>query len=362
MPNKATATLLDNELTSAYMYVGSAGNVATGVVISGVIAVSNTGVTSFVAGAIKNADIAASGTADIAWNKLVAGTASRAMVTDASGYPTVSTVTAAEVNMLAGIGATTIATQLSNILDGTTDFTVMDSGNIRITVNTISSQDANGDINITPNGSGKTVIDDVVIVTQLDMNGLSIILDADGDTYMKCNADDIITFYVWDGAASTAQINISDGIIQPVASADIALGDVTHVFSALYVDSIVINGSTISGTSSDVILSCDNLNDISLRAGGGGDISIGIASDKVGFYGETPVIKGTGTGADGSAATGAGAGAGLGAGFGGAACTTTGLAASVMAAGASCASSPSASSTSSLSRRDCTNSCSFCST
>jgi len=239
MPNKASATLLDNDLTSAYIYVGSAGNVATGVAVSGVIAIDNTGLTSFVAGSIQNADIAASGVANIAWNKLATGTASRILGTDGSGYisilDTATYPSLVELAFLKGVTGSPIQTQFTNILNGTTPFSY-----VKI-----------------------------------------------GDTKLDGGTSNEIQIYI----NSANRYSIKETVIEPTTTATVALGSSTKVFSALYIDSIVINGSTISGTSSDVTMSCDNLHDINIRAGGGGDIALGEASDQIGFYGATPVAQ-----------------------------------------------------------------------
>lgn len=73
-------------LADGKIYIGNASNVATAQTVSGVIAITNTGVTSYVAGSIVNAAI--SGTAAIAYSKLVALTADRIAGTDGSGFLT----------------------------------------------------------------------------------------------------------------------------------------------------------------------------------------------------------------------------------------------------------------------------------
>lgn len=72
-------------LTSAHILVGSAGNVATDVAMSGVVAISNTGVTTFVAGPIVNADVNAS--AAIAYSKF-ATLATGSILAGNAGVPT----------------------------------------------------------------------------------------------------------------------------------------------------------------------------------------------------------------------------------------------------------------------------------
>lgn len=85
-------------LTDSYIFVGNAANVAIGVAVTGDISVTNTGVTSISSEVVVNGDV--SPTAGIAHSKMAALTASRAMVTDGSGFATTANATAAEVNWL----------------------------------------------------------------------------------------------------------------------------------------------------------------------------------------------------------------------------------------------------------------------
>lgn len=89
-------------LPSAQILVGSAGNVATAVAMSGVVAISNTGATSFVAGSIVNADINAS--AAIAYSKL-ATLATGSILAGNAGVPTATALSGD-----ATIGATGVLT------------------------------------------------------------------------------------------------------------------------------------------------------------------------------------------------------------------------------------------------------------
>lgn len=72
-----------SSLTSAHIFVGNASNVATDVAVSGVIAISNTGVTSFAAGGITNAAINAA--AAITRSKLASGSNNHVVINDGSG-------------------------------------------------------------------------------------------------------------------------------------------------------------------------------------------------------------------------------------------------------------------------------------
>ncbi len=73
-------------LTAAHIWVGNASNVATDVAMSGVIAITNAGVTSIVDGSIVNADINA--TAAIDFSKLAALTSGNILVGSAGNVAT----------------------------------------------------------------------------------------------------------------------------------------------------------------------------------------------------------------------------------------------------------------------------------
>jgi hypothetical protein len=77
---------LSDTLQSGDIFVGNVSNVATGVAMSGDIAITNAGVTSIVAGVIVNADINAS--AAISYSKLAALTSGNVLVGSAGNVPT----------------------------------------------------------------------------------------------------------------------------------------------------------------------------------------------------------------------------------------------------------------------------------
>lgn len=105
-----TATYIPKTLTSAYILVGNGSNVATGVAVTGDITMSNAGVAGIASGVIVNDDVNAS--AAIALSKLAATTASRALVSDGSGFVSASAVTATELGYVSGV-TSAIQTQLN---------------------------------------------------------------------------------------------------------------------------------------------------------------------------------------------------------------------------------------------------------
>lgn len=100
------AAKVSTTLTAAHILVGNVSNVATDVAMSGVIAISNAGATSIVAGSIVNADINAS--AAIAFSKLATLTSANILVGSAGNVATSVAVTG-DVT-ISNAGVTAIAT------------------------------------------------------------------------------------------------------------------------------------------------------------------------------------------------------------------------------------------------------------
>lgn len=121
-------------LTSAYIFVGNVSNIATGVAISGDISISNAGLVAISSGVIVNDDINAS--AAIAVSKLAAVTASRALVSDVSGFISASSVTSTELGYISGV-TSAIQTQIN------AKFTLpsLTSGSVLFSNGTTISQD-----------------------------------------------------------------------------------------------------------------------------------------------------------------------------------------------------------------------------
>jgi hypothetical protein len=106
------SSFLNTTLNSGQIYVGNGSNVATAVTPSGDVVIDNTGVTAISSGVIVDADVNAS--AAIALSKLAAVTASRALVSDGSGFVSASAVTATELGYVAGV-TSAIQTQINNL-------------------------------------------------------------------------------------------------------------------------------------------------------------------------------------------------------------------------------------------------------
>ncbi len=100
-------------LTSAHVLVGNGSNLAADVAVSGVIALDNTGATTFAAGAVDNAAVSAS--AAIAFSKLATLTSGNVLVGSAGNVPT-SVAMAGDVTIVAAgttaIGAAKVTTAM----------------------------------------------------------------------------------------------------------------------------------------------------------------------------------------------------------------------------------------------------------
>lgn len=139
-------------LTDAHIFVGDASDVPTDVAVSGDITISNTGVVAIATGVIVNGDVNAS--AAIALTKLAATTASRALVSDGSGFIVVSTTTAAEVGYVSGV-TSAIQTQLN-----------AKQATITGAASTVVSSNLGTNVAVISNGSGKL---DVSAVTSTEL-------------------------------------------------------------------------------------------------------------------------------------------------------------------------------------------------
>ena len=100
-------------------------------------------------------------------------------------------------------------------------------------------------------------IDSVVLKdNKVDVNGTAggIILDADADTHIGANTDDVIVFT----SSGTGQVTLSDGAFSPVTDNDVDLGTNSLEFKdgyfdgTVYADAINFNGTAISATAAEI--------------------------------------------------------------------------------------------------------------
>lgn len=119
IPNNGNGTgPISDVLPDGTMFIGNSLNVAQSRSITGVISITNTGVTSFVAGSIFNADINVS--ASIAFSKMATLSANKALVSDGSGFITTSVTSNVDIDNLSGTTGN-VQTQINaRLIDPTT--------------------------------------------------------------------------------------------------------------------------------------------------------------------------------------------------------------------------------------------------
>lgn len=129
-PIGASATLTDS-----HIFVGNASNQPTDVAMSGDTTITNTGVVTIANNAITNVKVAAA--AAIALTKLAATTASRAIVSDGSGFLVPSTTTAAEIGFVNGV-TSAIQTQLNTLTSNQANYLPLAGGTMSGAINMAS--------------------------------------------------------------------------------------------------------------------------------------------------------------------------------------------------------------------------------
>lgn len=134
-------------LADANIFIGNASNIAVANPVTGDISLSNTGVTAIASGVIVNGDI--SGSAAISVSKLAALTATRAVVSDSSGFLTTVAVTPTELGYVAGV-TSAIQTQLDSKLSAATG-----------AISTVVSSDLTINRAVISNASGKIAVSNV---------------------------------------------------------------------------------------------------------------------------------------------------------------------------------------------------------
>lgn len=145
-------------------------------------------------------------------------------------------------------------------------FDRIDVDNIRIDANEVSSTNTNGNITISPNGTGTVIIDTDLDVDNINLNGNTIsTTNTDGNLTLTPNGVGSVfvgtTFGVGNldfdtnTISGTADINITSGA-----------SDSVIISPELSVDNLLLNGNTISSTNAD--------GDINLSPNGTGTVVI----------------------------------------------------------------------------------------
>jgi len=169
------------------------------------------------------------------------------------------------VNSSVTFGSTTVALgATSTALAGVTQ---LDVDNIRVDANTISSTNTNGNINLTPNGSGEVVIASATVSDLTDnrivIAGTGGVLEDDGN--LTYNGTDLSTNSLIVGDLTSGRVLLAgtSGAVQDSANLTFDGSDLS-VTGELNVDNINVNGNTISST--------DTNGNINITPNGTGDL------------------------------------------------------------------------------------------
>lgn len=82
----------------------------------------------------------------------------------------------------------------------------------------------------------------ILVGRTLDMNGLELVLDADGDTTITADTDDRIDFKV----GGTDELALTSSTLRPGSDASIGLGTSSIKFANLFVDNLKLDGNTLT--------------------------------------------------------------------------------------------------------------------
>lgn len=199
--NLSFADFLENSLTDGNILVGNASNIATGVAMSGDVAITNAGVTSIQAGVIVDADINAS--AAIAFSKMENLTIDRALVSDGSGDVSISAVTATELGYVSGV-TSAIQTQIDNLTSTINNFEWQPSALDYIVDNTaVPPTEVSGDRYVLSHDGGapNAAWDGASAGDIVEFNGTSwIATTPTAGTFIAVD-DDSSGLYLWGGSS-----------------------------------------------------------------------------------------------------------------------------------------------------------------
>ena len=187
----------------------------------------------------------------------------------------------------------TLTANSALLVDSSSKIDVLNVDNVTINGNDVSTTNSNGNLTLTPNGTGIVDINKTdgfkvpvgntsqragsPVAGQIRYNSqlstfegygsawgsLGGVIDVDQDTKITTEAsagndDDVITFYVGVSNTATSQMILADGVLKPTTDNDIDLGTSSLEFKDLHldgtanIDSLVadtadINGGTIDG-------------------------------------------------------------------------------------------------------------------
>lgn len=244
-----TSTFIPKTLTDGYVLVGNASNVATGVAVTGDVTISNAGVTAIGSGVIVNADVNAS--AAIALTKLAATTASRALVSDGSGFITPSATTSTEIGYVSGV-TSAIQTQIDSKI----------STSILTTNGDLLYRDGTGAVTRLPVGTNgyvlavtgglpvwepKTPVPNGGTTGQYLAKQSATDGDVDWETLVVANITDL--------TATAAELNIMDGVTVTFTEINYLSGVSSNVQTQLNAKQATVTGAATTIVSSNLTAS-----------------------------------------------------------------------------------------------------------
>ena len=115
-----------------------------------------------------------------------------------------------------------------------TDFRIIDNSATGMTIST-------GDHTYLTFDSTNTA-EKILVGRTLDMNGLELVLDADGDTSITADTDDRIDFKI----GGTNELAVTGSTLRPGSDLSIGLGTSSIRFANAFIDNIKIDGNTIT--------------------------------------------------------------------------------------------------------------------
>lgn len=230
---------LSSSLASGQIFVGNGSGVATGVAMSGVIAITNTGVTSIVDGSIVDADI--NGFAAIARTKLANGNNYRILANNSSGVMSENAAITANMAVISDANgqltqSTTSATRLgySSTLTGN----IQDQLDNEIATKSVNAlvkspgAGQNGFAITWDNTAGEYTLTDPVVqgIPTGGSAGQIIIKDSASD--FDCSWQTLVLAHVTDITALAADVNLLAGLAAAGLSGD-EIGYVNGVLSPI---------------------------------------------------------------------------------------------------------------------------------
>jgi len=172
-------------------------------------------------------------------------TASSAITTDANN----------KVNQLKTANLTIGGNSISS---GSGDIDLVAAGNLDIDAGTVDLSTQATDFRIIDNSAtGMTIstgdhtyltfdstntAEKILVGRTLDMNGLELVLDADGDTSITADTDDRIDFKI----GGTNELAVTGSTLRPGSDLSIGLGTSSIRFANAFIDNIKIDGNTIT--------------------------------------------------------------------------------------------------------------------